>query len=157
MYTIEREISFSYGHRLVGYPGKCARLHGHNGVVTIELAAERLDAQGMVLDFTEIKRLASGWIEATLDHRLILAEDDPAAALLRDAGEEILIVPFPPTAENLSRYIFEQLAARELPLASVTLRETPGCAATYRPARGDRDEAGEAGRPGESRRGRPGA
>ena len=55
MYNIVREIHFSYGHRLVGHPGKCAHLHGHNGRVQIEVSSKMLNSQNMVMDFSEIR------------------------------------------------------------------------------------------------------
>ena len=55
MYSVKRDIHFSYGHRLLNHPGKCARLHGHNARVQIEISSERLDPQGMVMDFEQIK------------------------------------------------------------------------------------------------------
>ena len=54
MFTVSREIDFCYGHRLLGYAGKCRHLHGHNGRVEIAMEASGLDAHGMVLDFSEI-------------------------------------------------------------------------------------------------------
>ncbi len=54
MYSVIREIHFSYGHRLLNYKGKCANLHGHNGRVQIEVSSEKLNSLGMVMDFYEI-------------------------------------------------------------------------------------------------------
>ncbi len=72
MFTVSREIDFCYGHRLLGYAGKCCHLHGHNGRAVLVFAAAELDAAGMVLDFSEIKRVISGWIDEHLDHRMVL-------------------------------------------------------------------------------------
>jgi len=131
MYRITRKLFFSYGHRLLDYQGKCARMHGHNARVLVTLAAEGLDRTGMVTDFDELKRLAGGWIEENLDHRMILSQADPAVAALRSIGEEPFVVDFNPTAENLSRYIFQQLSAMGLPVLEVTLDETANCTASY--------------------------
>ncbi|HLA86027.1 MAG TPA: 6-carboxytetrahydropterin synthase, partial [Thermoguttaceae bacterium] len=79
MFQVTREINFCYGHRLLDYQGKCAHLHGHNARIQITLGASDLDAQGMVLDFTEIRRVVQGWVDEQLDHRMILRRDDPAA------------------------------------------------------------------------------
>ena len=59
MFNVSREIDFCYGHRLLNYPGKCRHLHGHNGRVVITFEASGLDDRGMVLDFSEIKRMVT--------------------------------------------------------------------------------------------------
>ena len=55
MFSVTQELPFCYGHRLLEYPGKCGRLHGHNGVARVTLRAEALDGQGMVADFDAIE------------------------------------------------------------------------------------------------------
>ncbi|MBD3161958.1 MAG: 6-pyruvoyl tetrahydrobiopterin synthase [Candidatus Eisenbacteria bacterium] len=132
MYRITREFRFSYGHRLLGYEGKCARIHGHDGLLRVILERDRLDGTGMVTDFTEVKRIVSGWIDETFDHRLILHRDDPAVEALRAIDEPIAVVDFNPTAENLARHIFESIRAKGLPVVEVSLDETPSCSAGYR-------------------------
>ncbi|HEY8503651.1 MAG TPA: 6-carboxytetrahydropterin synthase, partial [Gemmataceae bacterium] len=72
MFRVTREIHFCYGHRLLDYDGKCRHLHGHNGRAVVTLESEALDALGMVVDFTRIKELVSAWIDAELDHKMIL-------------------------------------------------------------------------------------
>ena len=57
MYKVTKELHFCYGHRLMHYQGKCRVPHGHNAKVAIDLMAERLDPLGMVVDFTDIKRV----------------------------------------------------------------------------------------------------
>jgi 6-pyruvoyltetrahydropterin/6-carboxytetrahydropterin synthase len=133
MFTVSREIHFCYGHRLLDYPDKCRRLHGHNGRAIITFEAEGLNARGMVLDFAEIKRVISGWIDENLDHRMILARSDPAAAVLVELGEPVYLMDVAPTAENIARRIFETAAEYGFPVVEVRLWETPQCCATYRP------------------------
>src|SRR4051794_33803225 len=72
MFQVTRELRFCYGHRLLNYDGKCKHLHGHNGRAVITLEADQLDALGMVVDFSVIKRVVAAWIDANLDHRMIL-------------------------------------------------------------------------------------
>jgi 6-pyruvoyltetrahydropterin/6-carboxytetrahydropterin synthase len=132
MYTVTRELSFSYGHRLLRHEGKCGRLHGHNGRLRVTLASTSLDNAGMVVDFFDIKKALSGWIDETLDHRLILQREDPAAAALEAIGEPIYTVDFPPTSENLTRHVLEHLRRIGLPVVEVSLDETENCSATYR-------------------------
>ena len=85
MYTVIKKIAFSAAHRLtLDYESKCCRLHGHEWHVTVYVRAAELDRNGMVIDFTEIKRKVTG----KLDHSYL---------------NEVL--DFNPTAENLARWI----------------------------------------------------
>ena len=132
MFTISRQFTFCYGHRLFHHPGKCARLHGHNGTVKINLQNSRLNPQGMVADFIDVKRSIGTWITNVLDHHMILEESDPLAAILREHGEPVFTLPVEPTAENLAKLIFERAEELGLPVSSVTFWETEKCAARYR-------------------------
>jgi 6-pyruvoyltetrahydropterin/6-carboxytetrahydropterin synthase len=132
MYQVTRELSFCYGHRLLRYEGKCARLHGHNARVVLTLQASDLDELGMVTDFVAIRSGLGSWIDTTLDHRMILHRDDPALPALRDLGEDVHVVDFNPTAENLARLLYERARDDGLPVVQVELWETPSCKATYR-------------------------
>jgi 6-pyruvoyltetrahydropterin/6-carboxytetrahydropterin synthase len=131
MYEVTQELPFCYGHRLLRHPGKCARLHGHNGIAVLTLRAERLDGQGMVVDFDHVLARVGRWLEETLDHRLLLHRDDPAVTALQAIGEPLCVLEFHPTAENLARMLFEQARAQGLPVARVQLVEQPGSVATY--------------------------
>ena len=132
MFTISRQFTFCYGHRLLHHTGKCAHLHGHNGTVKIELRNDQLNPQGMVADFTEIKNTIGKWIETTIDHRLILQETDPLVGILREHGEPMVLLPVEPTAENLAKWIYEQAKEFGLPVCAITFWETEKCAAEYR-------------------------
>jgi 6-pyruvoyltetrahydropterin/6-carboxytetrahydropterin synthase len=132
MYRVAREIHFCYGHRLLNYDGKCRHLHGHNGRAVITLAAEDLDALGMVMDFSRIKRVVQGWIDEALDHKMLLCKDDPALLLLRQQGEPVFVMDVNPTAENIARLIYDFAAGQGFPVVEVQLWETEHCHATYR-------------------------
>lgn len=133
MYTVTRSISFCYGHRLLDYQGPCQHLHGHNARAVITLHAAELDQRGMVMDFVDIKRAVKEWIDAELDHTMLLHEDDPFLPVMRDHGERVHAVPFNPTAENIARLIFERVRDQGFPVLEVTLWETETSQATYRP------------------------
>src|SRR6476661_8702181 len=77
MFQVTRELHFCYGHRLLHYEGKCRNLHGHNGRAVITLETSALDSLGMVVDFSKIKKVVSAWLDANLDHRMLLHKDDP--------------------------------------------------------------------------------
>jgi 6-pyruvoyltetrahydropterin/6-carboxytetrahydropterin synthase len=133
MYQVTREIHFCYGHRLLDYDGKCRHLHGHNGRAVITLAAAKLDAHGMVVDFSQIKDVINSWIDETLDHRMLLHRDDPALPALRELGEPVHVLDVNPTAENIARLIYDYAAEQGFPVVEVQLWETESCHATYRP------------------------
>ena len=69
MYRITKEFHFSASHHLSHLPDghQCARLHGHNYVVVVELSAETLNADGFVRDYGELKPLKQ-YIDAAFDH-----------------------------------------------------------------------------------------
>jgi len=132
MFRVTKEINFCYGHRLLNYAGKCRNLHGHNGKAVITVETPGLDALGMVMDFSEIKRVIGAWIDEALDHRMILHRDDPALPELRRLGEPVVVLDVNPTAENLAKLIFDHAVANGLRVIEVTLWETENSFATYR-------------------------
>lgn len=131
MYRVSREIRFCYGHRLLNYDGKCRHLHGHNGRVVITLEAGRLDPLGMVMDFSRIKRIVNSWIDETLDHKMLLHQDDPVLPFLRQQGEPVYVMEVNPTAENIACLIYDFIAGQGFPVVEVQLWETDDCFATY--------------------------
>lgn len=131
MYRVTREITFCYGHRVMGHEGKCRHLHGHNGRAVVTLEAPDLDALGMVVDFAVLKRVVGGWIDVNLDHRMVLHRDDPLLPLLRGQGEPVFVMNANPTAENLARLIFDFAAAQGFPVVEVVLWESDTSCASY--------------------------
>ena len=132
MFRVSQEIDFCYGHRLLDYQGKCKSLHGHNGRAVIILEGDSLDERGMLVDFSDIKRDLAAWIDAELDHRMLLRADDPAIEHLRSLGEPLHVMDDNPTAENIAKLIFDQARARNFPVVEVTVWETRRSCATYR-------------------------
>jgi 6-pyruvoyltetrahydropterin/6-carboxytetrahydropterin synthase len=108
--TIFKEFSFSAAHNLLidGHP--CSRLHGHNYRVRIELFG-RMDANGMILDFCEIKKRIQPIIDK-LDHSHL---------------NEIII--HPTTSENIAAWIFTQANNQLGCVVKVSLWETDSCGA----------------------------
>ena len=132
MYRVTQEIDFCYGHRLLDYDGKCKYLHGHNGRAVITIESSQLDQRGMVIDFSDLKRLVSNWIDENLDHRMILDRSDPAVPLLEQLGEPLYLIDTNPTAETIARLIHEFSVEHGFPIVQTQLWETPNCFATYR-------------------------
>jgi 6-pyruvoyltetrahydropterin/6-carboxytetrahydropterin synthase len=132
MFRVTKEIDFCYGHRLLNYDGKCKYLHGHNGKAVIVLEGQQLDHRGMVVDFSDIKKQVAGWIDANLDHRMILHEADPIVPILQKLGEPMHIVSENPTAETIAKLIYDFAKSHQLPVKEVSLWETFNSYATYR-------------------------
>ncbi|MBI5512572.1 MAG: 6-carboxytetrahydropterin synthase [Deltaproteobacteria bacterium] len=131
MFRVSEEVRFCYGHRLLDYVGRCARVHGHNARVQAVLEAPALDARGFVVDFLQVEEALRRWVDETLDHRLLLRHDDPLIPRLVEAREDFLALPFNPTAENLARMVFERLRDQGLPVVSVRFWETDTSVASY--------------------------
>ena len=132
MFKVTKVIHFCYGHRLLRYEGKCRHLHGHNARVEIELTAPKLDRRGMVMDFNDVKRKIQGWIDASLDHRMILNARDPVIPKLKSLREPFITVNANPTAETLAKLIFDHARKERFPVTEVQLWETETSFATYR-------------------------
>lgn len=132
MYRVSEEVCFSYGHRLLDYQGKCARLHGHNGRAVVVLEAEQLDVQGFVIDFDDLNAVLRKWLDESIDHRLLLRADDPLIPHLNAAGEDYVALEENPSAEAIARLIYERLVAADMPVVEVRLWETDTACATYR-------------------------
>ncbi len=126
------QIHFCYGHRLLDYDGACAHPHGHNGLAEITLESDELDARGMVVDFGDVKREIKAWIDARMDHRMLVRRDDPMVAWLEESGEPHWALDENPTAETIARLIHDHAATQGYPVVEVRLWETPTSHATYR-------------------------
>jgi 6-pyruvoyltetrahydropterin/6-carboxytetrahydropterin synthase len=132
MYSVTKEVHFCYGHRLLNHQGKCRHLHGHNATAVIRLEAEELDELGMVCDFSDIGDFAKAWIEGAIDHNMLLHEADPVLPGLQAAGERVYVMPANPTAENIAKLIFDEIAAGGYPVVEVSIYETDSALASYR-------------------------
>jgi len=116
--VVTKEFSICYGHHLPDYNGKCCNFHGHNSVVRVSVTGPISPGTGlgqayagMVMDFGSIKSHVSPLLEK-LDHK--------------DLNDVLPEEYQPPTAENISRYLFMYLdeVFREM-LVSVEVSETP--------------------------------
>ncbi len=132
MFKVTRVIDFCYGHRLLNYEGECRHLHGHNGRVEVDIAADKTDHRGMVVDFADVKDIVKTWIDDNLDHRMILHRDDPLIETLTELGEAHYVIDANPTAENIAAHIHHMTSSDQLEISEIRLWETPNSYATYR-------------------------
>lgn len=136
--TANRYHDISCGHRVVGHESKCAHLHGHNYRVHFSVKPESsLDKVGRVLDFSVIKSTLCEWLEKYWDHKMLIwVEDAMLDSLIELDPRGIEVVAFNPTAENMAKFIVEELGPKLLEgtgaiLQAVTIEETRKCSVTY--------------------------
>lgn len=144
MHTISTELRFEAAHQLHQLPAwhKCSRVHGHNYVVTVELASDDLDDHGFVVDFGDVKRDLGAWIDGHWDHRFLTPSRyrNTDERVDSESGVPDNMVPEVSTAEHLAQFLAEvcQAHATSWPWAllvqSVTVWETPTSYATHHPA-----------------------
>ena len=124
MFQVSVDETFSAGHALRGYKGKCENPHGHNYKVQIILEGPGLDSIGWLFDFTHLKRVIRGIVEG-VDHKF-----------LNDQAPFDVINP---SAENLAKFFYDETArqVKTLPegarIVRVTIWETDTTSATYWP------------------------
>ena len=107
MYYIQKKLEISASHHLVlDYESKCSNLHGHNWQIVVCCKSETLNEDGMVVDFTHIKKIVKG----QLDHKC-----------LND------VLDCNPTAENIARWIAERIPH----CYRVSVKESEGNVAIY--------------------------
>lgn len=129
---ITREFSFEGAHALKGYDGKCRHIHGHSYKLFVTYIGQTSQIRnhpksGMVIDFSEIKKIINELIIDPFDHALILRDDSPLGEEIQNEYCNVKIVPFQPTCENLADYFAGILIEREpegLKLFSIKLHET---------------------------------
>ncbi|MBU3694133.1 MAG: 6-carboxytetrahydropterin synthase QueD [Rhodocyclaceae bacterium] len=137
---ITRRLEFDAGHRIPNHASLCRHLHGHRYAieVTVEgplVAEPHSPEQGMVTDFSHIKAIARGLVDAW-DHAFLVHAGDTAVRAFLDSLPEHRTVVFeqPPTAEHLAQVAFARLHeayaaeyGERLALTRVRLYETPNC------------------------------
>jgi 6-pyruvoyltetrahydropterin/6-carboxytetrahydropterin synthase len=108
MYRVQKRLEISGAHSLkLDYESKCSNFHGHNWIIDIYLQSASLDRSGMVMDFTHIKKQ----IQSKLDHQNLNT-----------------IFEFNPTAENIARWICDELGEK---CYKVTVQVSEGNIAEY--------------------------
>jgi 6-pyruvoyltetrahydropterin/6-carboxytetrahydropterin synthase len=131
-YQVTKTIEFSYGHRLLEHQGKCRYLHGHNGMLEIDVDSEDLDGLGMVIDFSRLNEVVKAWVNEHLDHKMLLCRDDPMLPALQAAGEPVFVTEENPTAEAIAALVWRAANDAGLQVSEVRMWETSTSRASYR-------------------------
>jgi 6-pyruvoyltetrahydropterin/6-carboxytetrahydropterin synthase len=138
---ITRRLEFDAGHRIPDHKSQCRHLHGHRYAIEITLSGDVIEkagdaANGMVMDFSEVKDLAKAHLVDAWDHAFLAYAGDSQVVdfLATLPGHKTELLDRVPTAENLARIAFERLDAvyrdtwgNHLRLERVRLYETPNC------------------------------
>ena len=138
---VTRRLEFDAGHRIPDHRSQCRHLHGHRYVLEVTLTGDIIrkavdPANGMVMDFFEVKTLAQSHLVDRWDHAFLVYEGDtPIVDFLSAlADHKTVILDCVPTAENLAEKAFRTLDAayrdtygNHLRLERVRLYETPNC------------------------------
>jgi len=136
---ITRRLEFDAGHRIPNHTSQCKHLHGHRYALEITLSGdiitqEGASEQGMVMDFSDVKRIAKEQVVDAWDHAFLVYRGDTAVLEFLNTmpGHKTVVLDVVPTAENLALVAFKRLdyAYRDtynnhLTLQRVRLYETP--------------------------------
>lgn len=136
MITATKTVRFDAAHVLTNHQGLCKNLHGHTYRVDVSVSQSD-DAPGdMVIDFKDLKRIATEVICSRFDHAFIFntgsSGEREIAEVVERNGMRTVAIPFRSTAENLARYFFGELKALVPGLAAVRVWETADSCAEYR-------------------------
>lgn len=120
MYELRVKVDFPAAHHLSGYPGDCARPHGHNWVLEVFARSTRLDSIGMAMDFRALKGAAKELV-APWDHQDLNTLED-----FREVN---------PSAEAIAKLSYDRLSAivdgESTWIERVTIWENERCSASY--------------------------
>ena len=136
---ITRRLEFDAGHRIPNHTSQCRHLHGHRYAIEITLsgdiiATEGLSEQGMVMDYSEVKRIAKEQLVDAWDHAFLVYRGDKTVLDFLNSLPEhkTVVLDVPPTAENLATVAFNildsayrDIYANQLRLGRVRIYETP--------------------------------
>jgi 6-pyruvoyltetrahydropterin/6-carboxytetrahydropterin synthase len=139
---ITKQFSFETGHALYGYDGKCRNVHGHSYKLSVSVIGIPIEDSnnvkfGMVIDFTDLKKIVKEEIVDVFDHVTVFNKNTPHIELakeLSDRGHSVLLVDYQPTSEmmviDFSKKIKQRLP-QNIQLHSLRLQETATCYAEW--------------------------
>ena len=136
---ITRRLEFDAGHRIPNHNSQCKHLHGHRYIIEITLSgdiitAEGVSEQGMVMDFSDVKRIAKEHVVDAWDHAFLVYRGDKVVLDFLNTlpNHKTVVLEVIPTAENLAKVAFDLLLSayrdtygNHLRLERVRLYETP--------------------------------
>ncbi len=132
---VTKKFTFDMAHALYGYDGPCKNIHGHTYVFYVTLKGKALENEnhpknGMVIDFTDFKKIVNEQVVSVFDHSLVLNLNSPHADLtqLHDNFEKINYVPYQPSCENLLIDFLNRInlkLPKNVIVNSLKLEETP--------------------------------
>ena len=132
---ITKQFSFETGHALYGYDGACKNVHGHSYKLSVTVIGAPIEDRnhvkfGMVIDFSDLKKIVKEEIVDRFDHATVFNETTPHIDLaqeLKSRGHDVILVDYQPTSENMV-IDFSRKIKKRLPdgirLHSLKLQET---------------------------------
>jgi 6-pyruvoyltetrahydropterin/6-carboxytetrahydropterin synthase len=132
---ITKQFSFETGHALYGYDGKCKNVHGHSYKLSVTVIGKPITDRdnvkfGMVIDFSDLKKIVKEEIVDKFDHATVFNGNTPhveLAAELSSRGHDVILVDYQPTSENMVIDFSNKIVARlpqNISLFSLRLQET---------------------------------
>ncbi len=132
---ITKEFTFETGHALYGYDGKCRNVHGHSYKLAVTVIGTPIDdmgnvKHGMVIDFTDLKKIVKEEIVDPFDHATVFNKNTPHVELAKELsqrGHEVILADYQPTSENMILDFADKIKNRlpeNISLHSLRLRET---------------------------------
>tara|TARA_B100001094_G_scaffold124623_1_gene120472 strand:- start:225 stop:674 length:450 start_codon:yes stop_codon:yes gene_type:complete len=139
---ITKQFTFETGHALYGHDGKCKNIHGHSYKLSVTIFGKPLgDSKsskfGMIMDFSDLKKIVKEEIVNPLDHATIFNKNTPHLQLannLKSIGHKVVLVDFQPTSEMLVIDFAKKIKKRlpgDIQLFSLKLQETATCFAEW--------------------------
>ncbi len=132
---VTKKFTFDMAHALYAYDGPCKNIHGHTYILSITLKGIVLQnndhpKNGMVIDFTDFKKIIVENIIQVFDHSLVLNSNSPHGGLneIRENFEKINYVPYQPSCENLLIDFFDRINSKfadDIKINNIKLEETP--------------------------------
>ena len=130
---VTKEFDFEMAHALDCHDGKCHNIHGHTYGLSVTFIGKPIDApgmpkDGMVIDFSDIKKIVKDNVVDVFDHALVLRDNSRFLATLNKAiNPRLILVPYQPTAEKVLEHMIEIIQSHmpaDMKLHSALLRET---------------------------------
>ena len=132
---ITKQFSFETGHALYGYDGKCKNVHGHSYKLDVTVIGNPITdtnnvKYGMVIDFSDLKKIVKEEIVDVFDHATVFNKNTPHIELAKELegrGHNVILADYQPTSEMMVIDFAKKIKARlpeSIALHSLKLQET---------------------------------